>query len=288
MTLVMSKVAGPQSQLHSFEPAPHSCLRLRTNVEANNLTNVTVHELALSDQEGPCQMVVPKGQDGMARMDDRSEMMGGFQVPATTFDAWAEGRQLGRISVCKIDVEGHEPGVIRGMRKTLESGLIDAIVFEDHHLPQHSLAQAALRSYGFEILRIFKSPLRIHYRRINDAGPGRATNVRLRRVLEPPKQPHGISSSRARQPPAECPVGHAGHPSPLRTRNGSTSGSPRSASVSPGRSLTACCFASRRSTNDTARGVRTAAEVRGRHDGLPCRGTARNQLSGLTAPAGAG
>jgi len=176
MTLVMAKVAGPQSQLHSFEPAPHSCLRLRTNVEANNLTNVTVHELALSDQEGPCRMVVPNGQDGMARMDDRSEMMGGFQVPATTFDAWAKGRQLGRISVCKIDVEGHEPKVIRGMRKTLESGLIDAIVFEDHHLPQHSLAQAALRSYGFEILRMFKSPLRVHYRRVDCAGPGRPTN----------------------------------------------------------------------------------------------------------------
>ena len=43
-----------------------------------------------------------------------------IQVPVRTVDELAAANHLGRVDLVKIDVEGYEPGVLEGMRKTIE------------------------------------------------------------------------------------------------------------------------------------------------------------------------
>jgi FkbM family methyltransferase len=168
MTMHLSQAVGPTGTVFSFEPAPDTCLRIRNNVLANKLSNVEVNELALSDRKGVCRLVVPDGQNGMARIGYSDEELVSYQVPMITFDEWVSTQSLGPVSVCKIDVEGHEPNVLDGMKETLAAGQIDAIVFEDHEAPTESLTQASLRSHGFQIFRMFKTLRRVHYRSLDD------------------------------------------------------------------------------------------------------------------------
>lgn len=175
MTLMMAQTAGSETKIHSFEPSPDTCARLRSNIATNSMGNVEIHELALSNQSGQCRLVVPDNQEGMARIGEQHEGQNFFDVPMITFDEWATDRELDHISVCKIDVEGHEPQVLSGMRQTLSAGMIDAIVFEDHAAPSRSQTQAILRGHGFEILRMYKSPRTIHYVKIGEGKPGSPT-----------------------------------------------------------------------------------------------------------------
>ncbi len=187
MTLILSKAIGPTGRVYSFEPAPDSCRRLRSNVAANLLSNVEMHELALSDQTQLCQLVLPeKGQNGMARLGQPANGEASFTVPTNTFDEWASSRELGRISVCKIDVEGHESNVITGMKDSLDSGMIDAIVFEDHLPPDESPTQKILKSFGFQLFRMSKTLRRVHYHNVEHFSKGKPTSdyVALREACD--------------------------------------------------------------------------------------------------------
>lgn len=51
-------------------------------------------------------------------------------VHASTFDAWAAGANPGKLPLIKIDVEGAEPLVLRGMRMTLASPHKPQVIIE--------------------------------------------------------------------------------------------------------------------------------------------------------------
>jgi len=175
MSLMMAKAGGSDCQLHAFEPVPGTCGRLRDNVAANSFANVHVHQIALSDRRGECRLVVPGDQDGMARIGEHRPGDVCFNVDMISFDEWAAERNIGKISVCKIDVEGHEPQVLAGMEKTLAAGNIDAVVFEDHASPTESLTQQTLTAHHFQILRMYKTARSVHYVRPGDPEVGSKT-----------------------------------------------------------------------------------------------------------------
>lgn len=175
MSMLMAQAGGSETPIHAFEPAPDTCGRLRSNVVANRFTNIHVHQLALSNRCGDCRLVVPGDQNGMARISDADDGNTHFTVPMTTIDAWLRDRSIGQISVCKIDVEGHEPQVLAGMRETLKAGCIDAVVFEDHVAPDDSLTQRIFVEHGFEIARMFKSLRTVQYVRAGDRTAGAKT-----------------------------------------------------------------------------------------------------------------
>lgn len=196
MSLLMAKAAGMTTQIHAFEPSPNTSTCLRGNAAANSLGNIEIHEVALSDRSGECRLVVPGDQDGMARIGEKREGDLCFDVPMISYDEWARDRNFGRISVCKIDVEGHEPQVLAGMQETLAAGLIDSVVFEDHAAPSESLTQKALTQHGFEIRRMYKSFRTVHYVKIGDEPSGFPTvdYVAVRPGSEAESLLEGISS----------------------------------------------------------------------------------------------
>jgi FkbM family methyltransferase len=164
-SLVLARAVGPSGKVFAFEPHPQTAVLLRANLAANGLAMVDVQELALSDTEGSFSLQEPPGQPGMARLGAKP-VSGKPAVSTLRLDGWLADRpKLGRIAVCKIDVEGHEPRVLDGMVQTLAAGRIAAIVFE-RHLPQYAPDDpvfARLTRCGYRIFRIEKSPLKVHY-----------------------------------------------------------------------------------------------------------------------------
>jgi FkbM family methyltransferase len=120
-SLLMADLTGPGGQVHAFEPNAALRGRLVRSVAINGFDAMTcVHPWPLSDRDGAAvRLVAPPGRPGGGhiRPADASELRAGAAVLHTRrLDGFAE---IPRVDVVKIDAEGSEQAIWRGM-----SGLI--------------------------------------------------------------------------------------------------------------------------------------------------------------------
>lgn len=173
--LPIARLVGSRGRVFAFEPMPAIRAQLLVNVAANHLENVEVLGVALSDSRGELSISAPVGQPGMASVSVGAAP-GSISVPTMTFDEWLGEAGIESIAVCKIDVEGHEDAVFRGMTKTLRERRIRVFVFERHGTagPADALI-GLLRSHGYRTLQIRKTMIRATYVDLGKSGPGAAT-----------------------------------------------------------------------------------------------------------------
>ena len=110
MTIQFAQLA---SGVHAFEPSPRALRLLRET--ATQFDNVVVLQRAVSDQAGEVRF------SEEADLHLSSVGHGDLAVPATTLDHYVEETGVEPTFV-KIDVEGHEPAVLRGATRLLGRG----------------------------------------------------------------------------------------------------------------------------------------------------------------------
>lgn len=118
-------------QVFAIEPTHDSANKLRTTAARNGL-GLTVVETALGDAPGTVDLYADPAY-GIEDAGVRSQYGSGRvvqRIPVTTFDAWAKEVGLSRVDLVKIDVEGAEPLVLRGMQESLERLRPRALVVE--------------------------------------------------------------------------------------------------------------------------------------------------------------
>ena len=132
--LYTHRLARLSRQVHAFEPSQEMARLLRRTCASN----VSVHEIALSDHAGEADLFIPQGENGLVhglaslepRMNSPAEQVVSAPVPVARLDAVV--RQ--DVAFVKIDVEGHELNVLNGAVGLLESSqpvfLVEA---EDRH-----------------------------------------------------------------------------------------------------------------------------------------------------------
>jgi FkbM family methyltransferase len=113
----------PAGHVYSFEPTDESHAYLVQNVEANELTNVTVEKVALYDADTEVALDANAAQPGGAHITTA-----GATVPATSIDSWAARAGLRRFDLFKLDVEGAEITVLSAAARTLRRFGTTAIV----------------------------------------------------------------------------------------------------------------------------------------------------------------
>lgn len=97
--------------IHAFEPMPRSFEHLSSNMKRNGCENVILHNVALSDSSGVAKMDFPDPTNqGMAKFSEE-----GIEVQVIRLD----DINLEKVSLIKIDVEGHELSVLRGGSETI-------------------------------------------------------------------------------------------------------------------------------------------------------------------------
>jgi FkbM family methyltransferase len=123
-TRLLSNIVGPSGRVHAVEPVPGTFDVLQSNVRQLRLSNVTVHNTAVTDCERLVTMAVPKYVEGGENL---------YEARVIDADAVAEDRtvsveakpldelfgRLGRIDFVKCDVEAHELRVLRGATEIL-------------------------------------------------------------------------------------------------------------------------------------------------------------------------
>lgn len=98
--------------VYAFEPAKAGFAALEDNVAANNLTNVRVYNIAISDKAGNLHF-----NDASAYGHISAD--GAQEVHASTIDVMVGSLALKRVDFIKIDVEGSEWAVLKGAADTI-------------------------------------------------------------------------------------------------------------------------------------------------------------------------
>ena len=137
-TYWMSKKAGKDGLVISFEPQPELGDHLRDVKESFKLKNVTIQNKGLSDKAGKFEMIRSVAGSGGARLlredDDFSGKRGlhKVEVELTTLDNFFQHQHVKNLSFIKCDVEDHELQVFMGGEQTLKKHM-PILLFECHH-----------------------------------------------------------------------------------------------------------------------------------------------------------
>ena len=120
VSLSLAKRVGPKGHVFAFEPVPQNLRLLRTNVENNQLSNVKVLAVAVSDRHGEAVIRISENLATASLVwhkDDRSAVQ--LVIKTAIIDDLIETGDVPRPSFIKIDVEGAEGPALLGMRRTL-------------------------------------------------------------------------------------------------------------------------------------------------------------------------
>jgi FkbM family methyltransferase len=128
-TLLAARLVGPSGHVYAFEPGPRAYPALRANLELNGATNVTVIEAAAGEAEGEALLSAP-APGNLASASLRRSGPGSTVVPVRRIDSAVRADDLARVRLVKIDVEGYEIEVLKGLEGLFEAGARPAIVVE--------------------------------------------------------------------------------------------------------------------------------------------------------------
>lgn len=120
---------GRSPTLHAFEPSAYSWKRA---AEAIGVLG-TVHQAAMSDEPGTAELVIVHegaGSNSLVPFTEDRASGKTETITLSTVDTFCGEQGLDRVTLLKVDAEGHDLAVLRGARRMLERQAIDLTQFE--------------------------------------------------------------------------------------------------------------------------------------------------------------
>jgi len=130
-SLLAAQIVGPTGRVIAFEPVPITLEKLRANILLNDLQNITVVPIALSDETRRGVIHLDgENNSGASSFRKSRNSRECVEVALDTFDRYAQAHLATAPRLIKIDVEGAEVKVLRGMQQLLASIRRPPIVLE--------------------------------------------------------------------------------------------------------------------------------------------------------------
>jgi FkbM family methyltransferase len=124
LSAVGAGLVGPKGQVHSFEPVPTYHTRLRRLVEMNPDYRINANCCAVGETPGTAKIYVTReaGQNTMVTgYKTAAEIVSTADVTVVRLDSYIGERSLSRVALIKIDAEGFELPILRGLSGYWES-----------------------------------------------------------------------------------------------------------------------------------------------------------------------
>lgn len=130
-TLLAAKLVGADGHVYALEPAAETHAELVSNLELNSTSNVTALCVAAGDAAGEAVFDDrPHGESIQSALRGPAES--GRRVDVRTIASLIPAGDAPRLRLVKIDVEGHEVAVLRGLTPLFDSGARPAVLVELH------------------------------------------------------------------------------------------------------------------------------------------------------------
>lgn len=127
-TLELARCTGPRGAVWAFEPDPGNAAVLEQNVSRNKYSSVQVVRAAVADNDGHATLYRDEAHHGDHGIFASTERRDSIEVAKTCLDSFFRERRSPRF--IKLDVQGAEGLVVRGMRGLLEPGNPLMLLFE--------------------------------------------------------------------------------------------------------------------------------------------------------------
>ncbi len=151
--------ANPYASIYVFEPTSKLFERLVKNININDIKNIFPEHKALTEVNQPIEIVVDSGQSSVIKhngnKDKKIEVIQGISIDSY-FD------KINRTpDFILLDVEGHEPFVLMGGKKTLAHKPSLIVEINEKMLQRSKSSKenmySMLESFGYKIKRIESS-----------------------------------------------------------------------------------------------------------------------------------
>ena len=143
------KSMNPLATIYSFEPSPSTFAKLTRNLQARAFENVFLNMISLSSKKTQLELYEsvldetssfekPKSDSKYFKIKNRilfqSSLTQTKSIPVSvdTLDSFCAEHLILKISILKVDVEGHELAVIQGATRMLKNNDIAVVQFEKH------------------------------------------------------------------------------------------------------------------------------------------------------------
>lgn len=145
----LSAVAAGAREVHAFEPHPAFAPMIAVNATASGLENITAHNVALGESDGNANLFMNESFVVSPSMTHQSGYATCRPVPVRSVDSLVSSGELPCPEVMKIDVEGFEGNVLRGMTSQIMQCLTD-IFLEAHEHADTPWVLRWLDGHGFK------------------------------------------------------------------------------------------------------------------------------------------
>jgi FkbM family methyltransferase len=155
----LSALTGPEGRVYCFEPSPENLVYLRENAAQSASGNICIIESAAGDREGTAEFFYESitGQNSTVASDftglEVNSVFNGLPaeyqtctVAVTRIDSFLGERGI-RPGFIKIDAEGGELSILRGMKETMSHGPRMMVEVNTHHEEVFSILTGA----GYEM-----------------------------------------------------------------------------------------------------------------------------------------
>jgi len=126
-----ARLVGDNGKVYAIEPVPENVELLKKNIELNNYSNIEVFQLAVGAVNKTDYVYVSDCRN-TASMIKTQASIDKVPVQVTTLDKFLENKPLPNL--IRMDVEGYEVEIVKGITKLLESNKPLKLIVELHPL----------------------------------------------------------------------------------------------------------------------------------------------------------
>ena len=164
--LIESTVLSDKGYIYAVEPGPENVERLKKNIALNDISNIEVSHMAMSNRKGTARLYFGQACNLHSLIESSGDPDAKYvEVRTDTVDSFLKDKKP--ITFLRMDVEGYETEVIHGMKETLESPQFKRMFVEIHpHRVSTEKMQEFLQTladHGFEIAHsVFRDTFERH------------------------------------------------------------------------------------------------------------------------------
>lgn len=128
---LFAKLVGQTGHVYSFDANPQACLSTRRNLGLNGFSREEVIHAALADTEGRISFHISSDdQTGLSSLGPIPTSKETISVPCLRLETFLKDRHVETVRLLKLDVEGAEEIVLKGLGAFLSTHLIDYVLAE--------------------------------------------------------------------------------------------------------------------------------------------------------------
>jgi FkbM family methyltransferase len=170
--LQTAQFVGSEGRVVAFEPQPGLANLLEKSAHRNEFENLEVHRVALGDRSTEGILCVPEGNSGSGSLVNRYEESEELAVTIEKGDPYLSSLGLNEVRLIKMDVEGFETRILRGMKDFIARVKPHAFLIEstaDTDEGSESLT-TLLDNFGYETRDILRSAFRVRFGQQGQSG----------------------------------------------------------------------------------------------------------------------